>query len=84
MLPLRKRPRDPNQLGKPVVDTATGQVDDQAEAKPVHQAPRRSQGRPSPCPGARSRRALTGRQHRGKGTLGRLNRRGGVLGGPSF
>lgn len=34
---LRKRPRDPSQLGKLVVDIATGQVDDQAEAKPVHE-----------------------------------------------
>lgn len=39
---MLKRPRDPNQLGKLVVDIATGQVEDQApEAKPVHQGGRR-------------------------------------------
>ena len=37
---IRKRPRDPNQLGKLVVDIATGQVEDQAETKPVHEGKR--------------------------------------------
>ena len=37
MTKLRKRPRDPNQLGKLVVDIAAGQVEDQAETKPVHE-----------------------------------------------
>ena len=38
---LRKRPRNPNQLRKMIVDIATGQIDDRAEAKlgnPVEQA----------------------------------------------
>lgn len=36
---LLKRPRDSNQnqLGKLVVDIATGQVEEQAEMKPVHE-----------------------------------------------
>lgn len=39
---MPKRPRDPNQLGKLVVDIATGQVEDEIpEAKPVHQGKRR-------------------------------------------
>ena len=37
---MRKRPRDPNQLGKLVVDIATGQVEDRAESRNVHQVKR--------------------------------------------
>ena len=42
---LRKRPRDPNQLGKLVVDIATGQVEDQSE---MHEGPRRGGLRDGP------------------------------------
>ena len=37
---LKKRPRDPNQLGKLIVDIATGQVEDRDEARSVHEAKR--------------------------------------------
>ena len=39
---LRKRPRDPSELGKLVVDIATGQVEDKAEGQPVDEAKRRA------------------------------------------
>ena len=32
---LRKRPRDPNQLGKMLLDIATGQIEDRGGDKPV-------------------------------------------------
>ena len=37
---LRKRPRDPNQLGKLIVDISTGQVEDREEERNIHQAKR--------------------------------------------
>jgi hypothetical protein len=39
---MKKRPRDPNQLGKLIIDIATGQVPDRQDAKrrrPVRDAP---------------------------------------------
>ena len=76
MTKLRKRPRDPNQFGKLIVDIATGRVEDQAETKPRSRSKerRRPQGRPGAGPGAQFRRALADCQRRGKGALGELMR----------
>lgn len=52
---MAKRPRDPNQLAKLIVDIATGEVDDSVSEGKKHPAPRR--GRAGGLKGGKARAA---------------------------